>query len=498
MNRTIKDKIRCLTNQNKNDWDLKIFQILTNIRNMPTVKNQQSPAELLFGRFLSLPFIIILTNNSRKASIHSAKSNQPKYQSRVKRNFDKHVPKQRTFHSPVFKRNNSVTPGKLNGLADTLSRIHVIASINDSMGIRYAQQLDSEFIQMKEFLANGDSHQNPSLQNSTLWTLRNRLYIADNLICYRRDEFLLVIVLSSKHMGVLKAAHEDFGAGAVERLNQDIINMLRIRCNGKLEPTWDENLPELLIVLRNRRKASTNKSPFQMLFGRNLHVPWHIKQIDEVNDLQIKNTSQVDNDDQKYRQGMSSYYNKAVPKYISNWSRHYRANDPKINKLDDRYRKWDTPYISVTIPLEEEIAQYIEENKDQPHHSKRISKKPNKFDDFEMYHIQSENLFADSSHPNLIENFAETHSDLNSNSNNYVDFDYDFDDSSHLNLIEKCAETNADLDINSNNYIDFNYDFDDSSHLNLIKKCAETNSDLESNSNKVCGQNVPDCALFIK
>ncbi|OAF63747.1 hypothetical protein A3Q56_08545, partial [Intoshia linei] len=78
---------------------------------MPTSKNKQSPAELLYGRSLSLPFIprSILINNTRNRFINSAKSNQRKYQSRVKRNFDKHVPKQPTFHSRFFKRNDLIT-----------------------------------------------------------------------------------------------------------------------------------------------------------------------------------------------------------------------------------------------------------------------------------------------------------------------------------------------------------------------------------------------------
>ncbi|OAF63769.1 hypothetical protein A3Q56_08525 [Intoshia linei] len=64
INRTIKDKI------------------LTDICNMPTSKNKQSPAELLYGRSLSVPFIprSILINNTRNRFINSAKSNQPKYQ----------------------------------------------------------------------------------------------------------------------------------------------------------------------------------------------------------------------------------------------------------------------------------------------------------------------------------------------------------------------------------------------------------------------------------
>ncbi|OAF63801.1 hypothetical protein A3Q56_08497 [Intoshia linei] len=46
---------------------------------MPTSKNKQSPAELLYGRSLSLPFIprSILINNTRNRFIYSAKSNQP-------------------------------------------------------------------------------------------------------------------------------------------------------------------------------------------------------------------------------------------------------------------------------------------------------------------------------------------------------------------------------------------------------------------------------------
>ncbi|OAF67441.1 hypothetical protein A3Q56_04843 [Intoshia linei] len=287
--------------------------------------------------------------------------------------------------------------GSLNGSADALSRMFAIYGINDSLGIRQAQDLDNTFVQMKEYLINNSLHHNPFLENSSLWTLRSRLAIAKNLIC----------------------------AGAVKRLNRDIKNMLRIRCNEKLDPTWGENLPELLVALRNHRKAGTNKSPSQMLFGHNLHVQWHIKQIDEI-----------DNDGQKYRQGMNSNYYKAIPKY----------------------RKWDTPYIPVTIPLEEaEVA----------HNS-------NNYVDFD-----------DSSHLNLIEKCAEINFDLDSYSNNYVDFDYNFDNSSHLNLIEKCAETYSDIGNFSNNCEDFDYDFGDSSHINLIENNAEIlNFDIENYPNK--------------
>ncbi|OAF64969.1 hypothetical protein A3Q56_07325, partial [Intoshia linei] len=79
MNRTIKDKIRILGNKDRDNWDLIMPQLLIDIRNMPTEKNNISPSEIVFGRRICSPYIpesmypLSKSNMKKKMAIHKPK-----------------------------------------------------------------------------------------------------------------------------------------------------------------------------------------------------------------------------------------------------------------------------------------------------------------------------------------------------------------------------------------------------------------------------------------
>ncbi|OAF67219.1 hypothetical protein A3Q56_05052 [Intoshia linei] len=103
---------------------------------------------------------------------------------------------------------------------------------------------------------------------------------------------------------------------------------------GRFDRNWDQKLLEVLFAIRNTVSVATKKSPAQMVYGKNLDLPWDANRTGVVvNDQELRNVGKY------YRAIMSKNYDKTVPKQQDVETRNYRNNDPVLEKLDQRKRK---------------------------------------------------------------------------------------------------------------------------------------------------------------
>ena len=100
-----------------------------------------------------------------------------------------------------------------------------------------------------------------------------------NIIMDNAPEFAgNVMSILLQKLGVTKKSIPSYSPqcnGQCERLMKDITNVLRVFCNDHTND-WDEYVPIFLTAYRNTPHASTQMSPFYILFGYDMPVPYRM------------------------------------------------------------------------------------------------------------------------------------------------------------------------------------------------------------------------------
>ena len=129
--------------------------------------------------------------------------------------------------------------------------------------------------------------------------------VPEQLLSDRGPNFLSELVLEiCKLLGIEKintSGYHPQSDGLVEKFNSTIISMLS-KCVEKHGQNWDQQLPYVLFAYRVAVQASTQESPFYLLYGRDPQVPTEtalsqprtVYQLDFAEDAQAKQKKQYD------------------------------------------------------------------------------------------------------------------------------------------------------------------------------------------------------------
>ncbi|OAF64871.1 hypothetical protein A3Q56_07422 [Intoshia linei] len=131
-------------------------------------------------------------------------------------------------------------------------------------------------------------------------------------------------------MGEIKTetrAYHHEGIGGVERLIRVFINRLRCKLTDRYDDSWDRNIPEILLSMRNTMNQASGRSPAQLVYGRNLRLPvngrgtsWMVKNIKS-------------GWSKKYVKRTKRNYDKTIPKRSQLYS-DFEKVEPRASKLD--------------------------------------------------------------------------------------------------------------------------------------------------------------------
>ena len=95
-----------------------------------------------------------------------------------------------------------------------------------------------------------------------------------------------------KGLGVtqyLSSAYHPESQGALEGFHQTLENLLKMYCMEN-EKDWDEGLDLLLFAIRDSKNSSTDFTPFQLLFGREIRGPLKVLKDTWINSSQNYNS----------------------------------------------------------------------------------------------------------------------------------------------------------------------------------------------------------------
>ncbi|OAF71573.1 hypothetical protein A3Q56_00676 [Intoshia linei] len=159
----------------------------------------------------------------------------------------------------------------------------------------------------------------------------NHMAIKKTYRMMRRAYFWPGISISKHHEGI----------GLAERTNRTIKDLLRVKLNWD-NNLWEDQMPGILLALRNCYTEGTNVSPASIVYGHELEI----LNLDE-NDTslywlrdrenEIITAKKLFNYHTKYNRRVKRNFDKTVPNGMTYWKNNYRINEKKVKKLDDPY-----------------------------------------------------------------------------------------------------------------------------------------------------------------
>ncbi|XP_072019070.1 uncharacterized protein [Amphiura filiformis] len=112
-----------------------------------------------------------------------------------------------------------------------------------------------------------------------LWTLFSRVGIPQEILSDQGTHFLSALLKElCKLLGIrqlVAAPYHQQTNGLLERFNRTLKIMLRTVMQGKIEQ-WDEYLPHVLFAYRETPQKSTGRTPFELLYGRQVRGPLQV------------------------------------------------------------------------------------------------------------------------------------------------------------------------------------------------------------------------------